>query len=121
METGIISETKVNRTRQMELTWVFASANSCEKISEPLLSRFMVLKIPEYAFEQFKEIAVLRLEGESIHEKLALIIAQKVWYELGSKDIRDVMKVGCLANNIQEAENIVKIMKSYSVDNRNKI
>ena len=41
METGIISETKVNKTRQMELTsWVFAIANSCEKFSEPLLSRF---------------------------------------------------------------------------------
>ena len=30
------------------------------------------------------------------------MIAQKVWCELGSKDIRDVMKVGGLANNIQE-------------------
>ena len=29
METGIISETKINKTRQMELTsWVFATANS---------------------------------------------------------------------------------------------
>jgi hypothetical protein len=37
METGISSETKIRKTRQMELsTWVFASANSCEKISRPL-------------------------------------------------------------------------------------
>jgi Holliday junction DNA helicase RuvB len=32
METGLISETKINKTRQMELTsWVFATANSYEK------------------------------------------------------------------------------------------
>jgi len=37
MESGIISETKFNKTRQMELTsWVFATANSCNKIIEPL-------------------------------------------------------------------------------------
>jgi hypothetical protein len=66
METGIISETKVTKTRLMELTsWVFASANSCEKISEPLLSRFMVLEIPEYTFGQFKEIVVSRLKRAS--------------------------------------------------------
>lgn len=63
METGIISETKMNKTREMELKcWVFASANSCEKISEPLLSRFVVLQIPEYTFEEFKGIVMLRLK-----------------------------------------------------------
>ena len=46
METGIISETKINKTRQIEVvSWVFATANSCEKIIEPLLSRFLVLEI----------------------------------------------------------------------------
>ena len=37
METGIISETKIRKTRQMDLTsWVFATANSCDKIIQPL-------------------------------------------------------------------------------------
>ena len=37
METGIVSETKINKTRQMEISsWVFATANSCEKIIKPL-------------------------------------------------------------------------------------
>jgi Holliday junction DNA helicase RuvB len=50
MKTGIISETKINKTRQMQLTsWVFATANSYEKIIEPLLSRFLVLEIPDYS------------------------------------------------------------------------
>ncbi|HXV89464.1 MAG TPA: ATP-binding protein [Nitrososphaeraceae archaeon] len=63
METGIISETKINKTRQMELTsWVFATANCSEKIINPLLSRFAVLEMPEYTFEEFYEIAVTRLK-----------------------------------------------------------
>jgi len=76
-------------TRQMELKCrVFASANSCEKISEPLLSRFMVLKIPEYTFVQFKEIVVFRLKRENIREGVSIGIAEKLWHELGSKDMR---------------------------------
>jgi len=52
METGIISETKFNKTRQMELTsWVFATANSCQKIIRPLLSRFLVLEISQSVCE----------------------------------------------------------------------
>ena len=89
METGIISETKINKTRQMELTsWVFATANSCDKIINPLLSRFALLEMPEYTFEEFSEIAVTRLRKEKVDENIAITIAEKVWSELGSKDIR---------------------------------
>jgi len=112
METGIISETKINKTRQMELTsWVFATANSCQKIIEPLLSRFLVLEIPEYTFEQFTEIAVSRLAKEKADKQVASVIAERVWNELDSRDIRDVIKVGRLASNIQEVSSIVRMMK----------
>jgi MoxR-like ATPase len=38
METGIVSKTKINKTRQIELTsWAFATANSCDKIIQPLI------------------------------------------------------------------------------------
>ena len=67
METGIISETKINKSRQMELTsWVFATANSCEKIIEPLLSRFLIPEVPDYSFEEFKEITVSILTKENV-------------------------------------------------------
>jgi Holliday junction DNA helicase RuvB len=82
METGIISETKIKKTRQMELTsWVFATANSCHKIIEPLLSRFVVLEMPEYTFEQFTEIAVRRLTKEKVDKQVASVIAERVWNE----------------------------------------
>src|SRR5881628_3849895 len=99
METGIISETKINKTRQMELSsWVFTTANSCDKIIQPLLSRFLILEIPEYTFEQFTEIAVSRLTKEKVDKQVASVIAQRVWNELDSRDIRDVIKVGRLAS-----------------------
>ena len=96
----------------MELTsWVFATANTCEKIIEPLLSRFLVLEIPEYTFEEFTEIAVSRLTKEKVDKQVASVIAEKVWNELDSRDIRDVIKVGRLASNIQEVSSIVRMMK----------
>lgn len=67
METGIIFETKINKTRQIELTSrVFATANSCDKIIEPLLSRFAILEMPEYTFEEFIEIALSSLKWRTL-------------------------------------------------------
>jgi len=112
METGIISETKVNKTRHLELeSWVFATANRCEKIIEPLLSRFVVLEIPDYTFEEFKEIAVSKLGKEKIGKYMAAFIARKVWYELSSKDVRDVIKVGRLTETFADVESVIRIMK----------
>jgi len=111
METGLISETKVKKTRQLKLiSWVFATANSCDKILEPLLSRFLVLEIPEYSFEEFREIAVTRLAKENVDKILALAIVEKVW-NVGSRDIRDVVKVARLASNVQEIHFIIKMLK----------
>lgn len=112
METGIISETKMKKTRQLELTsWVFATANTLEKIIEPLLSRFVVLEIPEYTFEEFTYIAISRLSKENIDQYVARVIAEKVWYELASRDIRDVIKVARLAGCIEEIPFIVRMLK----------
>jgi len=111
MEAGIISETKINKTRQTELTsWVFATANSCQKIMEPLLSRFLVLEIPEYTFEEFREIAVSRLAKENVDKYIASVIAEKVWNELDSKDIRDVVKVARLTETVEDIPFIIRMM-----------
>jgi len=112
METGIISETKINKTRQLKLTsWVFATANSYEKIVQPLLSRFAILEIPEYTFGEFSEIAVTRLRKEHVDKSIAKVIAGKVWNELSSRDIRDVIKVGRLAGSSEEVSFVVNILK----------
>src|SRR5215510_3666246 len=44
METGIVAETKFQKTRNTQLkTWVFATSNATERMLTPLLSRFLVL------------------------------------------------------------------------------
>jgi len=112
METGIISETKINKTRQTELTsWVFATANSYKRIFQPLLSRFLVLEVPEYTFEEFREIAVNRLAKENVNKCIASVIAEKVWNELGSRDIRDVIKVARLVSSVEDILFIIKMLK----------
>ena len=113
METGLISETKVKKTRQLELvSWVFATANNYEKIIEPLLSRFLVIEVPDYTFEEFMEISVVRLAKEKVDKHTAEVIAENLWSE-GSRDIRDVIKVARLANNAEEVSFIIKMMKRY--------
>jgi MoxR-like ATPase len=120
METGLISETKIGKTRQMELvSWVFATANCYNKIIEPLLSRFVVLEIQEYSFEEFVQITVSRLGNENIDKFTAMFIAKKVWYELNSRDVRDLLKVGSLADTFADVESIIRIMKGHSQKVRN--
>ena len=122
METGIISETKIKKTRQLELiSWVFASANSTERIIEPLLSRFLVLQVPDYTFEEFTHIAINRLAKEKISREFATIISEKVWTVLDSRDIRDVVKVARLVTSREDVSHIISIMKRYSKGNNNQI
>ena len=104
----------MNKTREIQLTlWVFASANTCEKITQPLLSRFVVLQIQEYTFEQFKEIVVVRLKNDNINQATAARIAQEVWYELKSKDVRDAVKIGRFANKSEDLQEIINILKVH--------
>ena len=51
METGIVSETKCNKTRSMEIkTSVCATSNNIEKIILPLQSRFFIVKLDPYTY-----------------------------------------------------------------------
>ena len=122
METGIISETKMRKTREMELTsWVFATGNSCDNLIEPLLSRFVILEVPEYSFEEFIDIAISRLAKEKINRDIATIMAEKVWTVLNSRDIRDVIKVARLVTNQEDISRIIGVMKRYSKQDNNQI
>jgi holliday junction DNA helicase RuvB len=115
METGIVSETKMKKTRQMHLTsWVFGTANITEKIIEPLLSRFVILRVPDYNFEEFTDIAINRLGKEKFNKDIATIIAKNVWTVLDSRDVRDVIKVARLVGKQDDIRPIIDVMKRYS-------
>ena len=57
METGIVSETKYGKTRSTQMkTTVFATSNNIKKISTALQSRFFIVELEGYTYEQFCEI-----------------------------------------------------------------
>jgi ATP-dependent Lon protease len=59
MERGEFTATKVRNTQTVKANMViFATSNSTERLSKPLLSRFTVLEIPEYTYEEFEAISV---------------------------------------------------------------
>ncbi len=114
METGIVAETKYQRTRNTQLkTWVFATSNGTDRMLTPLLSRFVVLHFKPYSFVSFQEICKHILGREGIPADIAVAIADAVWTKLKSKDIRDCVKMGRLAKTVQDVEWIAQTMKNY--------
>lgn len=114
METGIVSETKFQKTRNTQLkTWVFATSNGTDRMLTPLLSRFVVLHFKQYSFGSFQEVCTHILGHEGVPPDVAAAIADAVWTKLKSKDIRDCIKIGRLARTRQDVEWIAQTLKTY--------
>ncbi|HEV8404613.1 MAG TPA: hypothetical protein VGQ13_01775 [Nitrososphaera sp.] len=114
METGIVSETKFQKTRNTQLkTWVFATSNGTDRMLTPLLSRFVVLHFKQYSFGSFQEVCTHILGHEGVAPDVAAAIADAVWTKLKSKDIRDCIKIGRLAKTRQDVEWIAQTLKTY--------
>jgi hypothetical protein len=47
-------------------------------------------------------------------EEFAQKLVQAVWYKIGSKDIRDVIKVARLARKESEIDMIIEALQEYS-------
>ena len=108
MQSQIISETKYGKTRQTQLKCsVFATSNTTKKMLDPLLSRFVVVKVGKYSYEQFKRVAMNVLtERESMEdENLARAIVNEVWQKSSDDaNIRDVIKIARLAENMNDID-----------------
>ena len=115
METGILSETKFEKTRRSVMkTWVFASCNNEKKLLTPLLSRFIVLHFKKYNYKTFLNITKSILLKEcNLEQNCSELIAYKVWNELKSRDIRDCIKIGRLSKDIVDINLITNTLKQY--------
>jgi holliday junction DNA helicase RuvB len=103
METGIVSETKYNKTRKLEIkTSVFATSNSIERIIPPLLSRFFVVKLQAHTYEQFCEITMRLLTSDQykVDEEIANVTTEAVWRT--SRSIRDSIKMAKMAKSVED-------------------
>ena len=57
METGIVSETKYGRTREAKInTSVYATCNDSAKSSRPLQSRFFIVELEPYTYDNFMKL-----------------------------------------------------------------
>ena len=114
METGILAETKFQKTRNTHLkTWVYATSNSTERMLTPLLSRFVMLRFKQYSFGSFQEVCTHILGREGVTSDIAAAIAEAVWTKLKSKDIRDCIKIGRLAKTKEDVEWISHTLRTY--------
>jgi Cdc6-like AAA superfamily ATPase len=103
IETGITSETKHNKTRSIEIkTSVFATSNNIEKIIVPLHSRFFIVKLEAYTYEQFCDITVrLLISGQhNIDEEIAKATADAVWSTSSTRNIRDCIRVAKMEKSV---------------------
>jgi replication-associated recombination protein RarA len=115
MENNVLVETKVRKTRKKEMrVSVFATCNDIAKISNALKSRFIVLQLDEYTYVQFLEIAKhLLAKIYGMNGVLSAMIADAIWNS-GSKDVRDLLKVGKLAKSPEDLEWVVRILQRYN-------
>jgi holliday junction DNA helicase RuvB len=108
VETGIVSETKYNKTREMELnTSVFATSNNIEKIIIPLQSRFFIVNMHAYTYEQFYEITLKLLTSDqhNVDEEITMAAIVAVWNT--SKDIRDCIKIARISRSVEDVNWLV--------------
>jgi Holliday junction DNA helicase RuvB len=115
METGILSETKSQKTRNTQLkTWVFATCNNKERLLTPILSRFMIFHLKPYNRSKFIEISNKILVNNGTNHDIANTISESVWNKLKSRDIRDSVKIAKLAKTKEDILMITKTLHEYS-------
>src|ERR671926_74105 len=111
MERGEFTNTKVRNTKIVKANAViFATSNSTERLSKPLLSRFTVLEIPEYTYPEFEDIST-RIVNK-LRQNSVIHIASSVW-KSGSRDIRDVVKIAKLCNHSDTEEDITRLISVH--------
>ena len=87
------------------------------KISNALKSRFIVLQLEEYTYNQFRQIAKhLLTKTYDMTEILSTTIADTIWNS-GSKDVRDLLKVGKLVRSPDDVEWIIRTLQLYRTKN----
>jgi replication-associated recombination protein RarA len=112
----MLVSTKVRKTQEMKFAGIklFATSNDIELLSKPLRSRLMEFRLPEYNFDEFREIVEkLAANRYRLNREIANKIASVVWYEMGTKDVRDALQLVKLIRSIDEVERMSRTIMKY--------
>ena len=115
MESGKLIITKktmmVNREQNLR---IFATCNDVSKLSPEMQSRFLKLHLSEYTYPEFHMVAKNLVCGKfKKSEALADKIADSVWNKMGSKDVRDVIKIARLTKKPDDVDFIAETLEEY--------
>ena len=115
MESGRLTKTTKIESYDIELRcWVFATANSKERIIGPLMDRFETYYLTEYSDDEFVAIAMRRLKQEGTdNEDLALYIAHSVLRGLGRKSLRDVIRIARKCKTLDRVDETIQTLRRY--------
>jgi hypothetical protein len=115
METGMLTSTKLRKTASKEMNLsIYASTNDIDAISKPFRSRFMEFSLPSYSYDEFCNIAVKLLGIRYEHpEELSMKIADTVWNQIESRDVRDLLQVGKLSKTIDDVDFVAATLQKY--------
>jgi hypothetical protein len=116
LETGMLISTKVRKIHDTNFTGIkmFATSNDIELLSKPLRIRLMEFHLPEYDFDEFREIIGKLADNRyRLNREIADKIASVVWYEMGTKDVRDALQLVKLVRSIDEVEKISRTIMKY--------
>ena len=111
MERAAFTSSRIRNTKTVKADMViFATSNSTELLSKPLLSRFTVFEIPEYSYPEFEAISVRIIK--KLPENVVIQIASSAW-KAGSRDIRDVLKIAKLCKPADTEEDINRLISIH--------
>ena len=110
MDALILDSVNLKEDRIGTNVVIFATSNSTNRLSKPLLSRFTVFEIPEYDYEEFESISVRTIK--KLPQNIVIQIASSVW-KAGSRDIRDVLKIAKLCNPSDVEEDISRLISIH--------
>jgi holliday junction DNA helicase RuvB len=106
METGIISETKYGKKREAKInTSVFATSNDTRNLSAALLSRFFVVELEPYSYDEFHQITAHLLHQQG---KIVRTVADAIW--VTSRNLRDCVRIGKLAQSSEDVNFLVSML-----------
>lgn len=116
LETGMLVSTKVRKTREMNFTDIklFATSNDIELLSKPLRSRLMEFHLPEYDFDEFREIVGKLADNRyRLNRDIADKIASVVWNEMETKDVRGALQLAKLVRSIDDVDKTARTIMRY--------
>jgi hypothetical protein len=112
----MLISTKVRNTQEMKFAGIklFASSNDTERLSKPLRSRLMEFHLPEYNFDEFREIVEkLAANRYRLSSGVADKIAAVAWHDMGTKDVRDALRLMKLVSSVDDVEKTAVTIMRY--------